>query len=126
MDDRYGQHEAPKTPAELQRLIVDGFDEALRISRRLVLVKCMDYVSSGRVWLGAHWMLTHALGRGCEMVDRFEHVGEPGPQPSGRREVHARRNASTLFVFGVTDRRRKRIWPDDFEPSPLTESEPDQ
>jgi len=97
---RYGLTDAPRTPLELQRDVVDrGLDEAQRITSGLVLVKCQDYVTSGRLVLGTHWTLTHALSLGMSLVDRFEHVTHVRPQPAGRRQVHARRNLSTLFVL---------------------------
>ena len=89
-----------RTPAELQQIINDGLAECARVvkPRGIVLVKCKDYVWSGRLFPGTHHTLTHALTLGLELVDRFEHVGVPGPQ-SQTRQVHARRNLSTLVVF---------------------------
>ena len=85
----------------MQDQINDGLTEMVRVVKPggIVLVKCQDYVSSGRLWLGTHHTLTHALRLGCECVDRLEHHGEPRPQPPGRRVLHARRNLSTLFVL---------------------------
>lgn len=96
---RYGMEDAPTSPVALQVLINDGLTEMHRLARRDVLVKCQDYVSSGKLWIGTHWTLTHALSLGFECIDRLEHITTPRPQPSGRRQVHARRNLSTLFVF---------------------------
>ena len=80
---------------------VDGLTEAVRVSRRLVLVKCMTYVSSGKLWLGEFLTLKHALDLGCRLEDRFIHVGGVGPDPKDRRQVHARNNASVLYVLRV-------------------------
>lgn len=102
MYDAYGLTEAPQTPAEVQRLINDGLTECARVARRHVLVKCCDYISSGKLWIGTHHTLTHGLSLGLELVDRLEYVGKGRPQPSGRRQVHARRNLSTLLVFRKT------------------------
>jgi hypothetical protein len=98
---RYGLTGAPRTPAELQQLINAGLTEIQRVVKPggVLLVKCQDYVSSGRLWVGTHWTLAHALTLGMEPVDRLEHIGRARPQPSGRRQVHARRNLSTLFVL---------------------------
>lgn len=102
---RYGMEDAPGSASELQALINDGLTEMHRLTRRTVLVKCQDYISSGGFWLGTHWTLTHALSLGFECVDRLEHISSPRPQPtlnrdgSPRRQVHARRNLSTLFVL---------------------------
>lgn len=99
--DRYGMTEAPNTPAGVQQLIDDGLAEAARVVRPggVVLVKCQDYVSSGKLWPGTHLTLTRALELDLELVDRLEHLAGKRPQPPGRRQVHARRNLSTLFVL---------------------------
>lgn len=98
---RYGLTDAPRTPAGVQELIDDGLTDAHRVVKPggHVLVKCQDYIWSGRLWLGTHRTLTHALGLGFEVVDRLEHLSGVRPQPPGRRQVHARRNLSTLFVL---------------------------
>lgn len=99
--ERFGMTDAPRTPSSLQTLINDGLTEVTRVTkpRGIILVKCQDYVSSGKLWLGTHHTLTHALALTLECVDRFEHIGHPRPQPPRDRQVHARRNLSTLFVF---------------------------
>lgn len=101
MDSRYGQEDCPATPALLQELINDGLTEMYRIVRPggIVLCKCKDYISSGKLWLGTHKTLTHALALGFECVDRLEHLSGTGPQPKGRRQMHSRRNLSTLLVL---------------------------
>jgi tRNA G10 N-methylase Trm11 len=100
--DRYGMTDAPRTPAGLQILINDGLAEVARVTKKngIVLCKCQNYISSGHLWLGAHWTLSEALHLGLECIDILEHtVKKPRAQPKGRRQVHARRNLSTLFVF---------------------------
>lgn len=96
---RYGMIEAPKDPQGVQMLINDGMDECMRVSKGLVLVKCQSYVSSGRIWPGEFLTFNHAMKMGMSLEDHFTMVTSPRPQPSGRRQVHARRNSSTLFVF---------------------------
>jgi tRNA G10 N-methylase Trm11 len=111
MDNRYGQEDAPASPAELQALMNDGLTEMHRLvkpARRralhpsepngVVLMKCKDYISSGRLWPGTHLSLVHALELGFELEDRLEMVTGTGPQ-SQKRQVHARRNLSTLLVL---------------------------
>lgn len=97
---RYGMGDAPTSPRALQQMNNAGLKEVMRVTRprRIILVKCQDYISSGKLWLGTHWTLTYALELGLECVDRFEHVGRSRAQPH-TRQVHARRNLSTLFVF---------------------------
>lgn len=110
MHHRFGLTDAPHTPAGVQEQINDGLSEALRVlrPRGICLVKCKDYVSSGRLWLGTHHTVAHALSIGFEPVDKLEHIGSPGPQPTGRRVVHARRNLSTLFVLRASSARGVR------------------
>lgn len=106
-NDRFGLHTTPATPAENQALIDQGLAEVGRVVRPggIVLVKCMDYINGGRLFPGTHLTLTAALAGGFFYEDRIEHVGRPGPQPSTnldgspRRQLHARRNLSTLFVL---------------------------
>jgi hypothetical protein len=101
-NERYGLKETPKTPLLLQNLINDGLSvvSAKVRPKGIILVKCMDYISSGKLFPGTHYTLTFAMNHlNLELVDRFEHVGRPRAQPKGRRQVHARRNLSTLFVL---------------------------
>lgn len=105
--DRFGLTDAPKTPDELQQLINDGLDEMRRLitPRGTLLVKCQNYITSGHLFLGAHDTLTHALKLGFRVTDWFEHLNNGSAQPkknrdgSPRRQVHARRNHSTLYVL---------------------------
>jgi len=102
MDERYGQVDCPRTPELLQDLIDAGLTEMHRICRPngLVFVKCQSYISSGKMWPGKFLTWQHAMTLGMELVDEFTHVkASAGPQPKGRRQVHARNNSSTLFVF---------------------------
>lgn len=100
--ERFGLTDAPTSPAALQVLINAGLIEARRLLRPdgMLLIKCQDYISSGKFWNGTGRTSRFcAETLGLEIVDRFEMIGSPRPQPSGRRQVHARRNLSTLFVF---------------------------
>lgn len=101
LHDRYGLGDAPPSPAGVQADIDDGLAELCRVLRPggMALVKCQDYISSGTYQPGTHWTLTTALRLGFVLVDRLEHVAGVRPQPPGRRQVHARRNLSTLFVL---------------------------
>lgn len=99
--DRYGLREVPATPELLQKDVIEpGLAEAHRVVEYggIVLVKCKDYIWSGRMQLGTYWTLRYAFHLGFALVDRFEHIGSPGPQ-SQKTQVHARRNLSTLFVL---------------------------
>jgi hypothetical protein len=106
-DDRYGLTAAPRTSEEVQELVDAGLAECARVVRRqgLVLVKCMDYVSSGGLHDGTGRTTSAGIDAGLRLVDRLHHLGTPGPQPQGRRQRHARRNHSTLLVFRKPGRR---------------------
>lgn len=98
----YGLTNAPTSPGGVQSLIEDGMKECVRVLRPggYLLVKCQDYVSSGKLWEGTFYTQEYAKRHlGLETCERFEHHGPVRPQPPGRRQVHARRNLSTLFVF---------------------------
>jgi hypothetical protein len=85
----------------LQELMNYGLSEMFRVvkPKSLVFMKCQDYVSSGKLWPGVFLSLKHAYSLGFVLFDRFEHVSGVKAQPPGRRQVHARRNHSTLLVF---------------------------
>jgi DNA modification methylase len=106
--DRYGLTNAPRTPAALQEMNNAGLKEMLRVvkPKGIVLVKCADYVWSGKLVIGTHRTLTAALDLGFSLEDRLEHIGRPRPQPPRTRadgepvrQHHARRNLSTLLVL---------------------------
>lgn len=109
-NDRYGLHFTPKSPDELASLIADGIREAHRVLRPKgrLMVKCMDYVNSGGLFLGRHHVVNTALGLGMRQVDEFIHHSGTGPQPtenpdgSPRRQIHSRRAHSFLCVFQKT------------------------
>lgn len=119
MHNLYGMNEGGaadpdfKTPAELQAIINAGLTEMARLVRPartkhdggIILTKCANYIWSGDFFEGAELTRDHAKTIGLAVVDRFEFLTKPGPQPtvnrdgSARRQVHARRNLSTLWVF---------------------------
>jgi len=92
---------------EIRQLIDDGLAECARIlaPRGYLLVKCMDYVESGRkVWNTFH-VVAEGERLGLRLVDRFHHLTGGGAQPmdnvdgSPREQKHAREVASMLLVF---------------------------
>jgi tRNA G10 N-methylase Trm11 len=94
------------TPGQLQQIMNDGLTEMVRLLRPggTIVTKAKDYIWSGRLWIGTHHVQAHALELGLQVIDRLEHVGSPGPQ-SQKRQVHARRNLSTMFVLRKPGRR---------------------
>lgn len=103
---RYGLVDVPKTAAELKLFIAAGMKESTRVlaPKGRLMVKCMDYVNSGRLVLGRHHVVATALDLGLEQVDEFVHYSGLGPQPPGRSQVHSRRAHSFLCVFQVLKR----------------------
>lgn len=99
LDDGYGVGGAYVTVEQKMTLIVEGAIECARVSSKHLLVKCQDQVVSGRVV----WQ-THTL---AQLVEEFTshrlidslHVQGYRAQPPGRRQLHARRDYSTLLVF---------------------------
>lgn len=103
MDDRYGQHDCPPTPALLQELINDGLDEVSRVvepahtkklhplkPNGIILVKCQSYVSSGELWDGVYLTKKHAERLGLALYDFFEHLSKGGrAQDTNRTRKHA-------------------------------------
>jgi SAM-dependent methyltransferase len=98
-DERYGTDEV-STWQDRMQLIRDGITECVRVlkPKGILLVKCADQVCSGKVrWQTIDFTL-HAEKHGCELVDSLLFLGGR-PQPAGRRQIHARRNYSTLLIF---------------------------
>lgn len=105
VDGRYGADEV-KTWQQRNADIITGMTEAHRVlrPRGRLFVKCMDQVSSGKVRWQTLDFANHGLGLGMELEDRLDmvsHRKQPTHNPDGsvRRQVHARRNASTMLVF---------------------------
>lgn len=99
MHDRYGLTDAPTTPAGVQALINAGLAECARVTSDRILVKCQDYISSGKFFDGTFQTRNRAIELGLVLVDRLVHLTDPRPQPPRDRQVHARNNLSTMFVF---------------------------
>ena len=114
VDERYGVHEV-RTWQERMALIRAGITECARVlGDGFLLLKCQDQVCSGKVRWQTTEFATHAKTLGLGQVDRLDMLSYR-PQPDGVRQVHARRNSSTLLVF-------KRGW----ESSDLAGEPPNQ
>lgn len=112
-NDRYGLKPEYETPKSLEdNWLKPGLDECLRVTdaHGLVFMKCANYVTSGKLWLGAYNMIRYGQGLthpDVKVYDIIVHVSGTGPQPKGRRKLHARSNSSVLLVFRKGGRRRK-------------------
>lgn len=113
--DRYGMRGlGTKDPLVLHRhLIAPGIREAVRVSRRLVLIKTMAYTTGGKLWLGPVRCVEEVERLGCRVVDWYDPLKSParGPatNPDGTPRVQRRavRTSSTLLVVRVPSRSRK-------------------
>lgn len=98
VDGRYGVDEVA-TREGRTNLIREGLTECARVlGDGYLLMKCQDQVNGGKVRWQTIDFTIHARSLGLELVDRFDMLSYR-PQPAGTRQVHARRNASTLLVF---------------------------
>jgi hypothetical protein len=100
VDARYGVHE-PTTWQDRMSLMAQGLRSCTRVlaPKGYLLVKCQNQVCSGKVRWQVDAMSAVAEREGLEKVDQLEYLNTPRPQPGDRRQVHARRNHSTLLVF---------------------------
>lgn len=105
-NDSYGiGGDSPKTPREMQTLMHEGvtaLKECL-VSHGIMIVKHMNYISSGKYWNAEHHLDIHASNSRFDLVDRLIAEGDPGIQPKGRRQVHARNNYSTFSIYRSRD-----------------------
>lgn len=107
-DDDYGVAGPYQHWRDKHLLMIDGVLQCKRVLKPggVLLVKCQDQVSSGEVrWqtFMFHDLLVGAQPRNFDLIDML-HLQGHRPQPGGRRQIHARRNYSTLMVF------RKKKW----------------
>ena len=99
-DARYGV-DVVRTWQDRHRLIRDGITECVRVLRPggFLLLKCQDQVSSGKVrWQTIEFANHAASCGGMTLEDVFMPMGYR-PQPPGRRQLHTRRNYSSLMIF---------------------------
>jgi hypothetical protein len=98
VDARYGVHRVA-TWRDRMDLIRRGISECSRVlGAGYLLVKCQDQVCSGKVRWQTDEFTEHARSVGLRKVDRLDMLGGR-QQPGDRRQVHARRNHSTMLVF---------------------------
>lgn len=90
------------SPNDRMTMIFQGVTEASRIVKPggYVLVKCQDQVVSGKVVWQTHSIVEFARRLSVALVlQDMLHVVSYRPQPAGTRQLHARRDYSTLLVF---------------------------
>lgn len=128
MFDAYGMTGAPTSPRKLQRLINDGLKEMNRLVKPavrtehglkggIIIVKCMSYVSSGKIFDGVYQTKKAARKLGLVLEDELFHIRKSGgPQPGNRtkklktgqvvasRQHHSRGNVSVALIF-----RKKKV-----------------
>lgn len=99
-DAAYGVALAGVAWQDRHAMIRLGISEAARVLKKtgVLLLKCQDQVCSGAVRWQTDEFTAHAEEVGLRKIDRFD-LASYRPQPPGRRQVHARRNTSTLLVF---------------------------
>ena len=99
-NSRFGLHSTPRTVLGLREMNQDGLDEARRICKPggIILVKCMNYINSGRYQPEVFVMWEAATAFGLQMVDQFIMIRRLGPQ-SQKTQVHTRNNYSVLLIF---------------------------
>jgi hypothetical protein len=110
--DRYGIGELSGWQA-IRKLMESGLDECARILAPggWLLMKCMNYVESGRRIWNVHHFADYGQALGLQLVDEFIHVTGGGAQPntnldgSPREQKHSRQVHSTLLVFTKKKRR---------------------
>lgn len=99
-DEAYGVEWKGVTWQDKMQLCRDGITESVRVlaPQGHLLVKCQDQVCSGQVRWQTRDFADHAESLGCRLVDALHFKGYRS-QPEGRRQVHARRNYSTMLVL---------------------------
>jgi hypothetical protein len=92
---------------KIRKLMERGMDECARIltPQGFLLLKCMNYVESGRRIWNVHHFADYGQALGLQLVDEFVHLTGGGPQPktnldgSPREQKHARQVHSNLLIF---------------------------
>lgn len=99
MDASYGTDKYTRWQDRMS-LLDDMLVQAARVCKKggTVLFKCQDQVVSGKVRWQTIWFADAANDLKLELIDQLHLVGYR-PQPPGRKQIHARRNYSTMMVF---------------------------
>lgn len=102
-DEGYGVGGSYEAWQDKHKLIMRGIEECVRVLKPngILLIKCQDQVCSGHVRWQSREFANYAEEIGCDQIDMLMLPGYRA-QPAGRRQLHARRNYSTLLVFRKT------------------------
>lgn len=96
-DGRYGLGEY-RTRADVEALLVDGTVEALRVTDRLVLVKCQDACVASRFAPQSYPVWRAATEVGARLTGLL-YVSARREQPKGKRQINVWSSCSTLMIF---------------------------
>lgn len=99
VDGRYGVGQYTRWQDRME-LLMSGQEECARVVKRggHLLTKCMDQVVSGKVRFQSDLLTGIAARAGLAKVDELLFLTNPREQPHAR-QVHSRRNYSTLLIF---------------------------
>ena len=100
LDADYGLDAPYRSPSQVESLLIDGTIEAMRASRRLVIVKCQDAVVAGKLRPQSYPIYEAVTKEGGRLVALLYVVGNRA-QPAGKRQVNVWSNCSTMMVIGV-------------------------
>ena len=100
LDADYGLAVKYRTAAQVEALLIDGTIEAMRLSRRLVIVKCQDAAVSGKFRPQSYPVYDAVTKEGGRLVALLYVVGNRA-QPTGKRQLNVWSNCSTMMVIGV-------------------------
>jgi hypothetical protein len=104
---RYGadrsQNGAPQNIHEVRALLASGLVEAMRISRKYVLVKTQDVVESGKLHSSVELAMILLREFDYRVVDYVLYDAPRRPQPDLERGATVRhfRNRPSVFILGV-------------------------
>lgn len=100
VDDRYGVAGGYTSRADRHQLMLDGAEECARVLAPggYLLWKCQDQVNGGHVRWQTDLATEKARRLGLTKVDALLMLGGR-PQSKDRRQLHARRNYSSLLIF---------------------------
>jgi hypothetical protein len=98
-DERYGLAAPYRRADDIDRLLIAGAFEALRLASRFALVKSQDQRVSGRYRPQTMILACAVMNAGARVVDELHVLGGHRAQPTGKRQLGAWASHSTLMVL---------------------------